>query len=169
MAIKFEVVKKRLGKFASKLLFEWTIEMMHDTIIAGLKKFLSSIQTEDVSKMVRECRFPPVEHLDFSMLSDNVEYLERITELRLMEIVAEARPDIAKVIMEMGMPGAEYIAKLRLHLIGQVKHPEKALSESTDYESQTNMVKATCDKCHKSWPVPKDKASSIDKCPFCGQ
>lgn len=169
MAIKIENLKKRLGKFGSHFLFEWTIEMMHDNIIQGLKEYLAPIRSEDVPRMVSECQFPPFEHLDFSVVGDNVEYLETITELRLLKIVGEARPDIAQAIMERGMPGAEYIAKLRLHLLGLVKHPEKAMGELTDYKPKETMKLATCDKCGKSWPIPEDKALSLKECPFCNE
>jgi len=117
--------------------------------------------------MVSEGRFPPLEKLDLTAVSDNAENFERISLVRLMEFVAEARPDLATAIQDMGMPGAEYLAKLRLCLIEQVKHPEKALAKSTDYKSKEKMKLATCDKCGKSWPVPEDKAASIEECPFC--
>ncbi|MBA7607048.1 hypothetical protein ES703_14200 [subsurface metagenome] len=67
------------------------------------------------------------------------------------------------------MPGAEYLAKLRLRLIELVKQPEKALAKSTDYKSKEKMKLATCDKCGKSFPVPEAEASSIEECPFCHQ
>lgn len=119
--------------------------------------------------MVRKGRFPPLEQLDFSAISDNSEHLERITTDRLIDFIAEARPDLIIAIQDMGNKGGKYILKLRRHLLDQIKHPEMALAKSTDYKPELEMVKATCSNCSKSWPVPKDQASSIDKCPFCGQ
>lgn len=162
-------VKKRLGKFGSRFAFEFFLEVIHDQIVEELRKFLSSIQPEDIPGMARKSRFPPLEHLDFSSLTDNVEHLESIDEVRLMEFIAEARPDLATTIQDMGMPGAKYIVKLRQQLLNLVKHPEKALAKSTDYKPAEEMVQASCDNCGFSFPVPKDKAASLDKCPNCGQ
>ena len=161
-------LKKRLGKFGSRLAFEFFIETMHDQIVEGLKKYLVRIQPDDIPGMVSEVRFPPLEKLDLSAVSDNAEHFEKISLVRLVEFIAEARPDLAAAIQNMGMPGAEYLAKLRLHLIELVKHPEKALAKSTEYEAKGEMKLATCDNCHKSWPVPEAEASSIKECPFCG-
>ena len=161
-------VKKRLGKFGRRLTSEFFIETMYDQIVKGLKKYLAGIQPDDIPGMVKEVRFPPLRKLDLSAVSDNAEHFEKVSLVRLVEYVAEARPDLASAIQDMGMPGAEYLAKLRLHLIELVKHPEKALAKSTDYKSEEKMKQATCDKCGKSWPVPEAEASSIEECPFCG-
>jgi len=160
-------LKKRAKKFGSRFAFEFFIEVMHDQIVKALQKYLSSIQPEAIRSMVRKSRFP-LEKLDFSALSDNIEHLEKISLVRLMEFVAEARPDLATAIQDMGMPGAKYIAKLRLHILDQIKHPEKELAKSTAYEPKEKMKLATCDKCGKSWPVPEAEAASIVECPFCG-
>ena len=160
-------IPKRLSKFGSRLAFEFFVEVMHNQIVAGLRKYLSSIGTEDIGQMVKKGEFPPLEHLDFSALGDNNEHLEKISVVRLMEYIAEARPDLATVIQDMGMQGAEYLVKLRLHLLEMVKHPEKPLAKSTDYEPKAEMVKATCDQCGKSFSVPKEQSASIKECPFC--
>ena len=160
-------LKRRVKKFGSRFAFEFFVEVMHDQIVKALQKYLSSIQPEDIRSMVRKGRFPPLEKLDFSALGDNIEHLEKISLVRLMEFIAEARPDLATVIQGMGMPGAKYIAKLRLHVLDQVKHPEKELAKSTAYEAKEKMKLATCDKCGKSWPVPEAEAASIEECPFC--
>ena len=162
-------VKKRLGKLGSRFAFEFFIETMHERIVEALRKYLRRLEPKDITAMVSEGRFPPLEKLDLTAVSDNAENFEKISLVRLMEFIAEARPDLATAIQDMGMPGAEYIAKLRLHLIDQIKHPEKALAKSTDYEAKENMKLATCDKCGKSFPIPEAEASSIDKCPFCGE
>lgn len=161
-------IKNRLRKFGSRFAFEFFVEIMHDEIIKGLRNYLASILPEDVPRMVREGEFPPLEDLDFSAVADNVEHLKRVSVVRLMEYLAEARPDLTKAIQDMGMKGAEYMVKLRLNLLDRLKHPEKLLAKSTEYQPKTEMVQATCDQCGMSWPVPKDEASSIDKCPFCG-
>jgi len=132
---------------------------MHSTIIQGLKKYLSSIKPKDIGAMVKEGRFPPLEHLDLSAVSDEIENLERITVDRLIDFIAEARPDLIKAIEDTGIPGGEYMIKLRLHILSQLKHVE--------FKHEENMVLAHCDECGKKWPVKKDEASSITECPFC--
>jgi len=161
-------VKKRLGKFGGRFAFEFFVEMMHEQIVKALRKYLRGLEPKDIPAMVSEGRFPPLEKLDLTAVSDNAEHFEKISLVRLMEFVAEARPDLAAAIQDRGMPGAKYIAKLRLHLLDQLKHPEKALAKSTEYEAKGKMKLATCDNCHKSWPVPEAEASSIKECPFCG-
>ena len=161
-------VKKQLSKFGSRFAFEFFIETMHERIVEALRKYLRRLEPKDITAMVSDGRFPPLEKLDLTAVSDNAENFEKISLVRLMEFIAEARPDLATAIQDMGMPGAEYIAKLRLHLIDQIKHPEKALAKSTDYKSEEKMKQATCDQCGKSWPVPEAEASSIEECPFCG-
>ena len=162
-------VKKRLVKAGSSFAFWFFVEMMHDEIIKALRKYLASIQPEDIPRMVRKGEFPPLEDLDFSAVSDYTEHLEKIPLVTLVEHLAEARPDLVKAVQDLDKRGAEYLAKLRLHLLDLVKHPEKPLAKSTEYLPPEGMARATCDKCGKSWAVPKDEASSIDKCPFCGQ
>lgn len=160
-------MKRRLGKFGGRFAFEFFIETMHGQIVKGLRKYLAGIQPDDIPGMVSEGRFPPLEKVDFSAVSDNAEHFEKISLVRLMEFVAEARPDLATAIQDRGMPGARYIAKLRLHLLDQLKHPEKALAKSTEYQPKGEMKLATCDKCGKSFPIPEAEASSIVECPFC--
>ena len=149
-----------MKQFGSTLTFEFYLKTMHGAIIEGFRKYLSSIQPEDIRAMVKEDRFPPLEHLDLWGVSDNAEHLERITSDRLIDFIAEARPDLITVIQDMGVQGGKYIIKLRLHILGLLKHAE--------FKPEENVVLAHCDKCGKKWPVKKDEASSITKCPFCG-
>jgi len=160
-------IPESLTKFGTGFAFEFFISLMHDNIVEGLRKYLTSIQPEDIRQMVKKELFPPLEHLDFSALGDNIEHFEGISVVRLMEYVAEARPDLAQGIQDRGAAGAEYMAKLRLHLLSLVKHPEKPLAESTDYEPKEKMKLAKCDKCGKSFPIPEVEVASITECPFC--
>ncbi len=153
-------IKESLGKFGSRFAFEFLVEIMRDAIIQGLKKYLRSITAEDIPAMVREEKFPPLEHLDFSGVGDSIEHIKKISLLRLMEFIAEARPDLAMALQNMGDAGAEYLVKLRLHILQRIEHAE--------FKPEENVVLAHCDKCGKKWPVKEDEASSITKCPFCG-
>lgn len=169
-------IKKRFAKAGSSFTFWFIVEMMHDQIIKGLRKFLSSIQPEDIPRMVRNGEFPPMEDLDFSAVGDYSEHLEKIPLYSpnddgdppgLVEYLALARPDLVKAVQDMGKRGAEYLVKLQLHLLDLVKHPEKSLGKSTEYKAKGDTVMATCDVCHNSWPVSREQASSINECPFC--
>jgi len=171
-------VKKRLVKAVSSFAFWFYVEMNHNKIIAGLRDYLAHMQPEDIPRMVRKGEFPPLEGPDFFAVSNYAEQLEKIPLFSpnddgdppgLVEYLAEARPDLVKAIQDMGKPGAEYLVNLRLHVLKLVKHPEKPLAESTEYEPKEEMVKATCDQCGKSFPVPKSEADSLDICPFCKQ
>ena len=148
-----------MKQFGNTLAFEFYCKTMRSAIIEGFRKYLSQIQPEDIHAMIREGRFPPLEHLDLSAVSDNTEHLERITPRRLIDYIAEARPDLIIAIQDMGVQGGEYIIKLRLHILGQLKHAE--------FKPDKNVVLAHCDKCDKKWPVKKDEADSITECPFC--
>ena len=160
-------IKKSLVKAGTSFAFWFFVEVMHDAIIKGLRDYLTPIKPEDIPRMVRKGEFPPLESLDFSAVGDNVEHLEKISLVTLVEYLAEARPDLVKAILDMDKRGAEYLAKLRLHLLKLVKHPEKPLAESTKYEPKGEMVKATCDQCGRSFAVPKAEAETIKECPFC--
>ena len=158
-------IQKNIVKFGSRFAFEFFLETMHPTIIAGVKKYLSSIRTEDIPAMVRKGNFPPLKHLVFSGLGDSVEHIEKISLMRLVEFIAEARPDLIEEIQKMGKAGAEYLVKLRAHLIAKIQQPV----EGKEFEVQEDMVMAHCDQCDKKWPVKKEEAAAVTKCPFCGK
>ncbi len=162
-------MKRQLAKMGSRFAFEFFLETMHQSILRGVRKYLSDISPEKLRSMILEHRFPKVKHLDFSMIGDNTEHLEKISATRIMEFLAEARRDLAAVIMESGPQGALYLVDMRRHFLDLIKNPEKDLAKSTEYTAKSDMVQATCDKCEKSWPVERDKSSTLDKCPFCGE
>ena len=157
-----EIVGK-MGSFASRFAFELFLETLHDSIIKGLRKYLEPITEEDIPGMVRDCRFPPYEHLDFSAVSDNVEHIKKISLLRLMEFIAEARPDLAMVIQNMGEAGAVYLAQLRVDLISRIGQG----ASGQDFKSKREVAMAHCDECGNQWPVDKAEASTLTECPFC--
>lgn len=163
-----EGVKKQLKNLGSRFAFEFALEMFHDDIIKALRASMEGMQPADIPAMVVEMRFPMLDHVDFSMATDNIEHLEGLSAIRMMELVAEARPDLAEAVQAMDMAGAEYVVRLRQHLLDRVKHPELAMSKSTEYSAPSNMARASCDQCGKSWTVPKSEAPQACVCPFCG-
>lgn len=160
-------LKQRLAKFGSQFFYKFIVEVMDDPIVKSLRDYLAPIKSEDIPEIIRQNRFPPLEGIDLSIATDNAELIKNISTVRIIEFIAEARPDLATAIQEMGMPGAEYIVKLRAYLLDLAMHPENALGKSTDYKPELEMAKATCSKCGKSWTVPKNEVSSIKECPFC--
>jgi len=157
-------IKKSLAKFGSRFAFEFFLETMHDSVIEGLRKYLSSISAEDISAMVRKSQFPPFEKLDFSAIGDNVQHIEKISLVRFMEFIVEARPDLATAIQNMGNAGAEYMAKLRAHLLNKLRQP----AGGKEFKPKEDTVLAHCDECDKKWPVKREEVGALTECPFCG-
>jgi len=153
-------VPRQLGKFGSRFAFEFFLETMHEPIIQGLRKYLSGIRAEDIPTMVRAGKFPAIEHLNLSAVGDNIEHIEKISLVRLVEFIAEARPDLVAAIQDIGESGADYLVKLRQHILVRIK--------GSEFKKEDDMVLAHCDKCGKKWPVKKAEAASIRECPFCG-
>ncbi len=150
-------------------MFELALEYAHDDIVKGLTEYLAGYTLEQLKQMVKEGKFPALPVEGFDTASRYAGYLENISAIRLMDTVLEARPDVAEAIVSMGEEGAEYIVKLRTHLLDMVRHPEKALTQSGPVIKRTDLVKAVCDSCGKSWPVARAEASKITVCPFCGK
>ena len=157
-------VKTSLGKFGNRFAFEFFLETMYVSIIQELKKYLSDTKAEDIPAMIRKGEFPSSKHLDFSAVGDNIEHVKKISLLRLMEFFAEARPDVAQAIQDRGNAGAEYMVKLRIHLLDKIRQS----AGDKGFRSQEDTVMAHCDKCDRRWPVKKEEFSSIEVCPFCG-
>jgi hypothetical protein len=160
----FKSLKKAGGRFA----FEFFLEVWHDELIKSFQKYLAQYSPEGIPGMVKKKKFPTFSASDFAEIHDLSEHLERITPLRLLKFLAEARPDLAQAIQEQGMAGAKYVVLLREYLLDLIKHPEKAIALSPGTaEEKKNLVQATCDACGKSWPVAREDFDKITECPFC--
>lgn len=157
-------IKERFGKLGSRFAFEFFLETMHDSMVQGLKNYLSSIKTEDFADMVRSDKFPSVEKLDFSVAKENIQHIEKISLLRIMEFIADARPDLAEVIQNQQEQGALYLGNLRVHILNRIRQS----SMQKEFKPQADTVMARCDKCEREWPVTKEEAAAITECPFCG-
>ena len=157
-------------KAGSRFAFEFFLEVWKEKLVEMLRKWLSSVTVEDLQKMVKRGKFPDTQGLDFSGVKDYTEYVEKISTERLFEeYIAPARPDLAKAIQEMGMPGAQWLVKLRGHLLSQVKGPGVLSTEENQVSpTKEDIVQALCDVCDRSWPVPRDEFDKIESCPFCG-
>jgi len=159
----------RLKTIGGRFGFEMFLEVFHDDIVEAAHLYLKKITPGKIPKMVEKGKYPQIDPIVFQRLHPYERFIEKLSVVRLTEVVAEAHPSLYKAIEALGVDGATYMVKFRAHLIDLVKNPEKALAKSRTYrKSKVKMVKATCDVCNRSWPVPEDEFQSIDKCPFCG-
>lgn len=167
-----EKLKKKAKKFGSRLAFEFFLEVMHPQILEAFKKYLADFSPASIREMVIKKTFPPMDKFDFTQVQGWDEHLSKIGPVRMMKFLAEARPDLAQVIQDSSMDGANWVALLRQELLSRVKQPEKDMASSRDYakeqKKEEETVLVTCDKCDKKFSVPKDKVQTIDKCPLCG-
>jgi len=160
------MVMDSLKKIGNRFAFEYFLEVWKPKLIEALKKWLARYTVEDVQKMVARGRFPDTSKFDFSPAAEYVQYIEKIPIGRLVEdFLMPARPDLIEALQEMGMPGAKWLVKLRVHLLDKIKQGGKTEAATP----KEDIVMAACDVCGKSWPVKKDEAESVTKCPFCGR
>ncbi len=153
-------IPRQISKFGSRFAFEFFLETAHDAIVQALQRYLSNITSEKIRIMVRNGEFPSIKHLNLAAVGDNLEHIEKISLMRLVEFIGEARPDLVTAIQDMGEEGVGYLVKLRQHILDRLKNAE--------FKLEQGMVLAHCEECGKKWPVKKEKAASIEKCPFCG-
>jgi len=151
---------QQLKKVGSRFAFEFFLEVWQPRLVEMLRKWLSPVTIEELRKMVKRGKFPDTTGLNFGAVQEYIEYLEKMSTERLFEeYIAPARPDLSQVIQDMGMPGAQWLVKLRQHLLDQVRGATTSVKQ--------DIVQATCDSCHRSWPVPRAEFDSIKECPFC--
>lgn len=155
-------MKERAKSVWSSFAFELFLEVYHDQLIAGLQKWLEGFTIDQVRQMIQATTFPNVPPGAFMAARDFVNFIDNITAIRLMEAIAEARPDIAQAVMDAGDTGRLYMEKLRDHLVACVKEPGVAPVSAPAQQKTTVLV--TCDQCQKSFPAD----DQMKQCPFCG-
>ena len=154
-------IGEQFKKVGSRFAFEFFLEVWQPKLVEMLRKWLLSVTIEDLNRMVKRGKFPDTTGLNLGAVQEYYQYLEKISTERLFEeYIAPARPDLAQAIQELGMPGAQWLVKLRQHLLYDTKSFTKPVKQ--------DLVQATCDNCRKSWPVPRDEFDKIESCPFCG-
>jgi len=156
-----EGIFQQLKSVGSHFAFEYFLEIWKPKLIEMLREWLSGYTADEIKKMVRKGTFPDTSNLNFGAVQGYYEYIEKITALRLLEeYLLPARPDLVEAVTRMGIPGANWIVKLRQKLLDQIKGYVK--------QEKQDIVQAVCDKCGKSWPVPREEFDKIEACPFCG-
>lgn len=160
---------KRAKKLGSRFAFEFFLEYFHPKIIEQFQKELADVTTARLQEMVKAAEYPRFGPSLFRSLHGYEDYLKHIKTKRLFEDLAEARPDLAQTLFDMGEPGLRYMVDLRNYFLDRVRHAGK-VDESVPAADtpKEDIVLAVCDECQKSWPVKRTEFSSITKCPFCG-
>jgi hypothetical protein len=157
------MVLDSLKKVGSRFAFECFLEVWKPKLVESLRKWLEQYSVEDINRMVSQGQFPDVSKLDLSVVKDYLEYIDKISIERLIEdFLGPARPDLIQAIIEMGMPGANWLVKLRLELLEKVRKGQKPADIVKE-----DTVLATCDACGKSWPVARSDFDKVKECPFC--
>ena len=156
-----------IKQFASKFAFFAYLRINRENIIEGFRKWVEDYGLENMKETIKKGEFPPVAPDLFAQASGYMEYIEDISVDYLAELIAEALPEIAKYLISLGPDGGVYLVKLRMHFLELCRHPEKAPAVAA-VSNAMDVVKVTCDKCQKSFPVKKNEVSKLEKCPFCG-
>jgi hypothetical protein len=91
--------------------------------------------------------------------------LENMT-IRLAKAINECRPDLWQAIEDCGDEGMIYLARMTVHLLDLLQHPEKGVCGTAGRPRQDTVL-ARCEACKKEWPVARAKVADIKACPFC--
>jgi uncharacterized protein (DUF1919 family) len=159
----------KVTKFANKAAFFFFLRLPRAEIVDKFIKWVDDYGLENLKSLIQRGEFPTVAPDLFAKSNDYLEYLQDISVDYLVEIIVEASPEIAEYLVYMGPAGGVYLAKLRLHFLKLAQHPEEAPIPSIVASPDTEVVRVTCDKCHKSFPVKRNEFNENAKCPFCGE
>jgi len=162
-------IGKKLGKFGSKFALNFFLETVEPQIIKGLQDYLKDITPQQIHEMVDKVAFPSMGKVNFAVVSDNVDLLENIGVVRLLKYLSKARPDLSNEIQSMGMRGAEYLVKLRAHILNLIRKAAVISEPVKEMTVEKDLVEIRCDKCGESRMVSREEAATIDKCPACGE
>jgi len=157
-----------LKRAGSQFAFEVAMELSHPLIIDGFRKWLEQYSLDQYRDMIRKGTYPAIKPEHFEAAKDYADYIQGITVDRLIDFLAEARPDIVEVIVSMGDQGGNWLINLREHFLDCLVHPEKAGTGSPAPMPQKKMKTVTCDKCGKSFPMEEEAVAKLEKCPLCG-
>ena len=165
---------KRVG---NRFFFEFFLEMFHDQLIEQFATYLADYTPDNFKDMVLQKKYPYFDPGVFRNLHGYETYLERIKPQRLFEAIAEARPDIAEMLWNLGdsklppeqKPGLLYVVGFRKHFLDRVMGGGRDSGVVADLQDKPpkQMTTAHCHNCGRSWPVPVDEFDNIKECPFC--
>lgn len=155
--------KEDLKSGAKEFLIDVYLEFYRDEIIAKLRKFLASLSPDDLKQLVPEGQAPPVPAEAVEDLKGYEDYLEKLKPGEVFQWIAEARPDLADVLVSLGDEGAEYVVKLQGFIVDSIRNPEGVPKS----KPESPMVGLHCDSCGADWTLPKNLAEQVKVCPFC--
>lgn len=143
------------------------LRMNRGKIIKAFQDYLCQHPLEEMKALIKKGEIPPFKP---EWIAGAVEFKDGIKQIKfekVCEFISEASPELFDYINSLGYEGGMYLAKLWVYFIDLLDHPEKI--QMIAQENAVPMLKLTCDKCRKSWPVPEDQADKVEKCPFCGE
>lgn len=162
---------KRNAALAGKdYLTELVLEYERDVILTKIARFFKEYTAEDIAKHIAEANLipPPEALIDWlkGYKSQVARYSLKDMAERLLEWLAEVRPDIVRVLMSSDEAGAMWLtAEAQVIRNGVLE----GKSEVKEPEKKIEFTRASCEKCGEIWLVSKEKADKITRCPFCGE
>ncbi|MDD5511554.1 MAG: hypothetical protein PHI12_12200 [Dehalococcoidales bacterium] len=161
----FQGIKNAASEFG----FQMAVEFERPKIVKGFKEWLSNFTLDQFREMIVKNQMPPVTSDMFEKAQPFAKFLSSISVLDLLEFLTEASPDLSQMIQGMGEQGATYLVNMRSYMLECCRHPEKAPAiADTGQGKGPDIVTVTCDKCGKSFPMTREKAQALEKCPGCG-
>jgi ssDNA-binding Zn-finger/Zn-ribbon topoisomerase 1 len=160
----------------NQFVFDLFVESQHETIIKKLREFLAPITPEIVHKMVTESTYPVLtaEQVEaIRKVEPWYKYIKQIGSSELAEAIAEARPDLAEMIISFGDTGGEYVRNLRVYFLriirGVYDGNGKPITEipAAPAAADNDLVKVTCTKCNWTDSIAREAAKTLTECPNC--
>lgn len=164
-------LKNKAVGFGESFIIRFYVQTHKDEFVDRFRKFLEPYSPADFAQMIDKGQpFAPPEEL-ISILKD---YKEQVLCLRPDEVLAwlfdwisTARPDIGDVLLAKGQVASLWLAIEAKAVYDTAFGEPKPITNQEAAKPQ--LSRATCDKCQKTWIVPKDDADKITRCPFCGE
>ena len=178
----FKSLKGTVGETGKAIAVEMYLEMYHGEFINNFRKALMHIKVEDVPLYIYGKKPLPIPPNVWSYAKGFEKQIERIKIERILEWIAEARPEIAKAIMAEGSVGYLYLRELKKSIIQAVENAppltevqqqqmDQALGQKPEEKSTENipMTEVTCDACGYKFTIPTSEKHNIKECPSCGE
>jgi hypothetical protein len=165
MPVDIDGMKKRFAAAGNRFTFFLAVEYYKPQICQGIAKGLKNISSERFRGMVNRGEFFTIPPEILDQLSPWKKHVQYVKPQLVGEIFAGARPDLYQILEEMGTAGGVWIICLHKYLKELILGTPDVVVEQP---AKKDMVLLECWKCHQKWPVERNQASTVDKCPFCG-
>ena len=191
------MVLKKFTALGNRFLFEMYLEYYTPQMVDALKIALARYTIDDVKRMVSSSQFPDISMVDFAALAPYYQHVEKVSLERMVEdLLYPARPDLIQAVLDLGMPGATWLARFRLNFLEKIKAAAAAAAAAVPAPDETilpapappppevfptipipggtmteappkDLVKCTCDVCQNYWVIPREDAEKLTECPYC--